>query len=118
MAEHEASRPGRPGRTRPKKAEVLEFEVRLKQARRRAEAEEARLRREVDRAKARLDWAEAWPRRASSRSAKLEAARDRLDDLMFQLDPKYAPLLPVANAVATLIGRPVTSGRACPDTVE
>jgi multidrug resistance efflux pump len=75
-----------------KMSEVLEFEVRLKQAKRRADAEEARLKREAERAKTRLEWVESMAKKGYVASSELEAARARYDDLMFQLDPKYAPV--------------------------
>ena len=74
-----------------KMAEVLEFEVRLKHARRRVEAEEARLKREAGRAKAELDRIETLAKQGAVAIGSLEAARARYDELMLQLDPKYAP---------------------------
>ncbi len=89
-----------------KKADVLEFEVRLKQSRRRAEAEEARLRREVDRAKADLDRTEQMHKMMIIGERPLQAARDRYDDLMFQLDPKHAPAHPAASQKAGAVTGP------------
>ena len=89
-----------------KKADVLEFEVRLKQSRRRAEAEEARLRREVDRAKADLDHTEQLHKMMMIGERPLQAARDRYDDLMFQLDPKHDPAHPAAAEKAGAVTGP------------
>ena len=74
-----------------KKAEVLESEVRLKQARRRVEAHEARLRREVERLKGRLDWSEGMFKKGYVSQATFLADRAAYDELMIQLDPKYVP---------------------------
>jgi multidrug resistance efflux pump len=88
-----------------KKAEVLESEVRLKQARRRAEALEARLRREVERVKERLDWSEGMFKKGFLSRGQYLADRAAYDELMIQLDPKYVP----APAVAVPDGPPPPS---------
>jgi beta-lactamase regulating signal transducer with metallopeptidase domain len=77
-----------------KKIEVREFEIRLKQARRRVEAEEGRLKREVARVKARFDWYEGLFKIGYVPAQMLAAERvDRVDydELMLQLDPRYVP---------------------------
>jgi beta-lactamase regulating signal transducer with metallopeptidase domain len=77
-----------------KKAEVIEATVRLKQARRRAESEEARLKREIGRAKAELGNVEKMHKQGYVAEGQLNSARARYDELMFQLDPKYTPATP------------------------
>ncbi len=74
-----------------KVAEVQEFEVRLKQAKRRVEAEDARLKREVERARAELARTEILHKQGAVSIGEVETARARFDELMFQLDPKYVP---------------------------
>ena len=77
-----------------KKAEVQEFEVRLKQARRRVEANEARLRREVERAKVEVGNARKLFASGGLTIDQVNAIQARLDELMIQLDPKYNPPAP------------------------
>jgi len=74
-----------------KASELEVHEVRLKQARRRVEAETARLKREAARAKVELERLEDLHRRKIIGDSPVEAARDRLDDLMLQLDPNAKP---------------------------
>ncbi len=74
-----------------KKVEVQEYEIRLKQAKRRVETEEARLKREIERAKARLDWSEKMVEQGHIPQATHAADQKTYDELMFQLDPKYVP---------------------------
>ena len=77
-----------------KKAEVLEYEVRLKQARRRVEANEGRLRREAERAKSRLEWAEDMLKKGFVGKSQYEADRLKYVELMIQLDPSFVPPKP------------------------
>ncbi|WP_435018158.1 M56 family metallopeptidase [Tundrisphaera sp. TA3] len=72
-------------------SELPEAELRLKQARRRVEAEEARIRREIERAKSRLDWAEKMFSNKVMSEANFNEIRDRYDDLMIQIDPDHKP---------------------------
>ncbi len=74
-----------------KKAEVLEVEVRIKQAKRRLDAQEARLKREVERVKARLDWSEGMFKKGYVPKATYDADKASYDELMIQLDSKYVP---------------------------
>ncbi len=83
-----------------KKAEVLESKVRIKQARRRLDANEARLKREVERVKARLDWSEGMFKKGFVSKAQYDADKASYDELMIQLEPKYVPA-PPAEALET-----------------
>jgi hypothetical protein len=78
-----------------KRIEVQEYEIRLKQARRRVEAEEARLKREVERARQQLSKSEEMQRQGFIGIDKVNTDRDAYDDLMRQLDPKYVPRVTV-----------------------
>lgn len=74
---------------RIKEVEVRETELRLKQAKRRAEGEEVRLKRLAERSKAELERAGTRVQRAQISYEEFIAIRDRYDDLMFQLDPDH-----------------------------
>ena len=111
-----------------KKAEVLEFEVRLKQARRRLEAGEARLRRDawlrrdaseaqlrrdIGRAKDRLNWSEEMMKKGFVSRASYLADRLTYDTYvkqMIQLDPTYVPALAPADVPASPILPPDPKG--------
>ena len=71
--------------------EIAVAELGLDQAKRRVEAEMVRVRREAERAKTRLDWAEKMHAKGYLSTAEFDAARDRYDDLVFQLDPNHKP---------------------------
>ena len=77
-----------------KKAEVLESETRLKQARRRLAAAEARARREVERVKSRFEWSENMLKKGYVSKTRYDADKAAYDELMIQLDPKYVPAPP------------------------
>jgi multidrug resistance efflux pump len=72
-----------------KEVEFREYQLRLKQAKRRVEFEEARLKREIDRVRDRLDWSEKMHKQGYVSRATYLADRKSYDELMFQLDPKY-----------------------------
>jgi len=74
---------------RIKEVELREAELRLKQARRRAEGEEVRLKRLAERSKAELERARTRVQRSQISYEEFIAIRDRYDDLMFQLDPDH-----------------------------
>lgn len=74
-----------------KRVEVREAELRLKQARRRADAEEVRIKRLAERARAELHRMRDFLARKLVSQSLVDEARGRYDDLMFQLDPDYLP---------------------------
>lgn len=76
--------------------EVAAAELHLVQAERRAKAEEDRLRRDAGRAKARLVQFESLYRRGALGRAEYDAARDRYDDLMSEIDPDHKPTPAIA----------------------
>ena len=79
-----------------KGADVREYEVRLKQATRRAEAEEAAVRSDLERARDRLKWSEDMQKKGYVSKATATADRLQYDNLMRQLDPDYRPSPPEA----------------------
>ena len=74
-----------------KEVEVLEAELRLKQAKRRADFEEARLKRLAERTKVELDRAKELYQRKITGAFPVFQVQGRFDDLMLQLDPNYKP---------------------------
>ena len=74
-----------------KQAGVLEFEIRLKHARRWAEVAEAQLRRDIERANDRLKWSEDMFKKGFVSRGQYLADRMTYDEYMSQLDPKYVP---------------------------
>ncbi len=92
------------GELEAKNAEILEFEIRLKQAKGRLDASEARLKREVERVKARLDWSEGMFKKGYVPKATYDAEKASYDELMIQLDPKFVPTAPVEGPVTSTPG--------------
>ena len=77
-----------------KQADVQEFEVRLKQAQRRVETNEALLRREIERTKVEVSNLEKLYASGEVAIQPVQAARARLEELTIQLDPKFVPPTP------------------------
>jgi beta-lactamase regulating signal transducer with metallopeptidase domain len=92
-----------------RKIDVQEYEIRLKQARRRIEAEEARLKREIERVKDRVSWSEEMLKKGYVSSATALADRATYDDLMTRLDPNFVPV-----PTATDKPKPKLDGEALP----
>ena len=74
-----------------KAVEVREAELRLKQAKRRADFEEGRLKRLAERTKVELDRARELFQQKITGARPVAEVQGRYDDLMFQLDPDYKP---------------------------